>query len=90
MEEMPYTELQNWTIYFDRRPVGWREDLRTAYLLQAQGDRRRPDQIFDSLARIKSTSESENKHNSSLKNSAMFAKLMNARGGDKLTILKDL
>jgi hypothetical protein len=86
--EMPYDELLGWIAYFDKRPVGWREDDRTMKLLQAQGVDKKPGDIFPSLAIIGKPDEVEVKDNvvsaDKLKQSLFFAKMINARGGDKL------
>ena len=90
---MPYEELQNWMEYFTRRPVGWRDDDRTMKLLQAQGVKAKPDQIFSSLAAIYNSNKATNDDEDGLnfvafKNSAMFSKLLSASGGDKLEFNK--
>jgi hypothetical protein len=54
MEEMPYHELRCWLEFFEKRPIGWREDNRTSMLLQAFGVKERPEKIFRSLEVIKS------------------------------------
>lgn len=82
--EMSYTELQGWFNYFERRPVGWRDDDRTYKLLQAQGVKAKPHQIFPSLQAIMRR-DSDNPI-STLKGSAMFAKMLQAVGGDKLEL----
>lgn len=84
METMPYTEMLGWFDYFERRPTGWRDDLRAAYLLQAQGVKKQPGEIFPALRQLGSTG---NKHADSLKNSALFQKLMTAKGGEKVNFL---
>ena len=84
MEEMPYVEMMGWFDYLERRPVGWREDLRTAYLLQAQGVKKQPGDVFPSLKQLGSTG---NRLVDSLKQSAFYQKLMTARGGEKVNFL---
>lgn len=49
---MPYEELQGWIKYFKARPYGWREDQRTSMLLQVQGVKKKPYEIFPSLAQL--------------------------------------
>lgn len=49
---MPYAELLGWYDYFERRPLGWREDDRTAKLLQAQGVKGSAWKLFPSLEPI--------------------------------------
>ena len=53
LEEMPYHELRCWLTYFEKRPTGWREDNRTAMILQAFGVKERPEKMFQSLAVMK-------------------------------------
>lgn len=82
---MPYEEYLKWSLYLSRRPVGWREDDRTMKLLQAQGVKAKPSEIFESL-KIMSTpvvedTNVEKPNMSSLKNSALFLQLMSAKGG---------
>ena len=52
-EEMSYEEFTGWCKYFKQRPYGWREDNRTAMLLQAQGVKQKPEALFSSLADLK-------------------------------------
>lgn len=83
--EMPFEELRGWEAYFDRRPPGWQDDLRAYYLMQIQGDKRRPGEIFESLRKLHAGSAPDPKnHLPSLKNSFIFQQMMNAKGGDKL------
>jgi hypothetical protein len=91
LEEMPYIEFQGWLEYFDRRPVDWRDDLRAARLMQAQGITEKPENIFESLRQL---SDAVTKYApklpegaanvASLRNSALFAKLLSAKGGDNI------
>jgi len=85
MSEMPYEELLGWTNYFAKRPVGWRDDERTYRLLQAQGVKEKGEKLFSSLAAVYAKPESENMM-ASFKGSAMWQKVLNAQGGDKLEI----
>jgi len=81
MHEMDYYEFLGWMNYFDRRPVGWREDSRTYKLLQAQGVKEKPWNLFESLASMKQAEPPSDKN---LKNSFLFHKMMGAKGGDKI------
>jgi hypothetical protein len=82
---MPYDELQKWLLYFERRPEDWREDLRTAYIMNAFGDKRRPQEIFPAVAAVMKRPESDNPV-ASLKGSLLFHKMLSAKGGDKLDL----
>ena len=95
--EMPYEELLGWFAYFEARPVGWREDERAFKLLQAQGVKAKPEQVFVSLAQLKQHTEKHKEalvrdgmvESSSLKRSMLFSKMLAAKGGDKLEVLND-
>ena len=50
--DMSYRELGDWVEYFQRRPVGWGDDLRTSYLMQSMGAKAKGQEIFPSLATI--------------------------------------
>lgn len=83
---MPYDEFLMWVSYFETRPVEWRSDLRAAYLMNAFGDKRKPQEIFPSLAELSKTSKERNP----LSNSQMLKRMMSAVGGDQLEILKEI
>jgi len=81
--KMTYEEFQGWLIYFEKRPIEWRADLRAYTLLQAQGVKEKPWKIFNSLKAI------FNKNNSvmdSLSGSKVLHLLSLAKGGDKITL----
>jgi hypothetical protein len=90
--QMPYDEYVKWQQYFEARPVGWREDDRTAKLLQAQGVKAKPEAMFSSLAKMSAShSKRVAKENGrisaeNLKRSAFFSKMLSATGGDKLEL----
>lgn len=84
MEEMPHDELLGWLHYFERRPVGWRDDIRTGYLLQAQGDKRKVSDIFPALKNVLERNPSSAV--ATLKGSFMLSKMLTAVGGDKLEL----
>jgi hypothetical protein len=94
---MPYDEFLGWQQFFGERPIGWREDDRTMKLLQAQGVKERPGNIFYSLkamqdaeARRETISAEEDKARGvsktpkGLKGSMMFSLMSGAVGGDKI------
>lgn len=83
-ETMTYEEFLGWLDYFERRPVGWREDDRTAKLLQAQGVKEKPQNLFPSLAAIYKKPEGFDVQG--FKSSAMFSKILAAQGGDKIDL----
>jgi len=68
-QEMPAAELRMWAQYLKARPYGWKDDLRTSYLLSAQGVKKSGKQIFSSLAQMAKwdqEAEDEEKMRSSL------------------------
>ena len=83
--DMPYEEMAKWLLYFERRPDGWREDLRAAYIMQSMGDKRRPQDIFPAIAAVTRKPAETNPMNS-LKGSLLFSKMLSAKGGDKLDL----
>lgn len=85
MQEMPHDELMCWIAYFDKRPLGWREDLRTYYLLQAQGVKVEARKIFPTLGSVISSASSDTI--SSLRKSFLYQKMKSAKGGDKLDFI---
>jgi hypothetical protein len=90
---MPYDEFINWNLYFKSRPVDWRDDNRFMKILQSLGIKASPEEIFESLAKLKENEKVRKEHNemmTSLKNSQMYRFLMAATGGDKLPILESL
>jgi|SaaInl4_135m_RNA_FD_contig_123_15922_length_8777_multi_4_in_0_out_2_6 hypothetical protein len=81
--EMPYDELQGWVEYFERRPAGWRSDLRAAYLMGVQGVKTKPSEIFPSLAAVMGN-PTEGNATSTLRGSFMHSKILGAKGGVRL------
>ncbi len=80
-----YDDFQKWFVYLEKRPVGWRDDDRTFKLLQAQGVKEKPESIFPSLKPIYKPAEQFNAQGvnmASLKHSALFTKMLGAKGGD--------
>jgi hypothetical protein len=87
-EEMPYEEFLGWVAYFEKRPVGWRDDDRTFKLLQVQGVKEPPQKIFSSLAAIYNSNKPTDGSFDVIgfKGSNLFSKLLSAKGGDKLEL----
>lgn len=84
---MPYDELLKWQLYLERRPIDWRDDLRTYYLMKQQGYDKSPGQLFPSLDAIfkhQERMEDDVRKQRTLKGSALFSKLLGAKGGVKL------
>ena len=91
---MPYDELLGWMAFFERRPTGWREDDRAFKLIQAQGFKGKPYEVFGSLEVIYNPptlpTDVDGLNLKSLKRSKMFSNMLAAKGGDSLDLLKDL
>ena len=83
---MSYEELLGWYDYFEKRPVGWREDDRTSKLLQAQGVKEKPWKLFPSLERIFKKGRHADEDGAGIRASAFFKQMMNAVGGDKIPL----
>jgi hypothetical protein len=90
-EEMTYEELLGWYNYFERRPVGWREDDRIYKVLQTQGAKEKPWKYFNSLDPIYNQRQKQKQEDgkfsmSELKGSSLFSKMLSAKGGDTLDV----
>jgi len=79
LEEMPQSELSGWGHYFKKRPYGWREDQRTAMLLQVAGYKGKPEDLFGSLKQLKEGVPAEIK---ALPKGKFLDMMLGAKGGD--------
>ena len=86
INEMTYEELQGWYNYFERKPAGWREDDRTAKLMQAQGVKGKSWEIFPALKKIYYPDGNADEGIRGLKGSFLFHQMMSSKGGDKLDL----
>lgn len=86
LKTIPYEELLGWFNYFERRPVDWRDDDRTAKLLQAQGVKADPKNLFPSLQAVHSKPANDGFDANNFKKSQMFSMLMQSVNGDKLDL----
>jgi hypothetical protein len=84
--EMPQEEFQNWLSFFERRPLGWREDSRTFKLMSSFGFSGKAEQAFESLRVINADLERTSRPTDSLKGSFLFHKMVSAKGGDTLEL----
>jgi len=84
--EMPYEELVAWMQYFERKPLGWREDSRAYKLMCAFGTDAKPGQVFESLAIMSEQEDMDNGKTSmkNFKNSALYQGIVSAKGGDEV------
>ena len=85
-QEMPYDELVRWYAYFEKRPIGWREDDRAAKQIQAAGVKEKVWNLFPSLDRIYNAGKFTDNPTDTLKSSFLFHKMLSAKGGDKLDL----
>jgi hypothetical protein len=87
---MPYEELLKWHSYFEQRPFEWRADDRAAKLIQAQGVKEKPYNLFQSLNAIYNRPEPQMDDGmistSNLKSSFLFHQMVSATGGDKIEL----
>ena len=82
---MTYAELKGWHAYFERRPPEWRDDDRAAKLLQAQGVKAKPWEVFPSLKKIyDSINSQETGPVKGLKGSFMGHMIASSKGGAKI------
>jgi hypothetical protein len=89
VDEMPYEEFLGWMNYFERRPVGWRDDDRAAKIIQAQGVKEKPWNLFSSLYAVYkgvSSGPADSLNVKSLKGSSLFSRMLSSKGGDKLDL----
>jgi len=87
---MTYCELKGWHAYFDRRPPDWRDDDRAAKLIQAQGSKAKPWEIFPSLRKVYDSLEDADAPKTGgtkgLANSFLGHLLLGAKGGDAVDL----
>ena len=84
LTEMPYDELMKWPSYFEKRPLGWRDDDRAFKMAQApEGYKKgtKPWEVYPSLTPIYNAPSASETNLKSLKGSALFSRMMKARGG---------
>jgi hypothetical protein len=88
-EEMTYEEMLGWFSYLEQRPIEWRADDRAAKLIQVQGAKEKPWQLFTSLDAIYNPKSKGKKEEgefdaNNFKRSGFFQQLMRASGGEAL------
>lgn len=85
---MTYEELLGWFSYLEQRPIEWRSDDRAAKLIQVQGVKEKPWQLFTSLDAIYNPKSNNNNDGlfdqSNFKRSGFFLKLAGAKDGDNI------
>jgi len=75
-----------WYHYFDRYPFGWQDDERAYRIMQAQGVKEKPENLFPSLARLKASAHAEKMTANKFKSSKMFDFMSKAINGDRLDL----
>jgi len=75
---MPYEEFIGWFKFFNKRPIGWREDYRISLLLNAQGVKKKGSEIFQSIKIM----ENENRKTNGIDHN-LLNMLKSAKNGDK-------
>jgi hypothetical protein len=91
---MTYDEFRKWLLYFERRPVGWREDNRIYHLIRtvqglAGASNMKPWELFPSLYPIYNQDKQTDDGKAdmgTLQGSALFQRMMGAKGGKKLEL----
>ena len=88
LDSMPYEELLGWINYLERRPIGWREDLRSYNFMCTQGYDKKPGDLYPSLGKIyeEPKEKEEGSLGPSFKGSLMFNKILSAKGGEVLDL----
>jgi len=89
ISEMPHEALLGWLDYFERRPVGWREDYRTFLFLKTQGFKGKPEEVFQSLRPIFNPPVDDDEKKAAMKTfkgSQLFNKITKAKGGKVLDL----
>lgn len=90
---MTYEEFIKWQLYFNMRPVDWRDDNRFMKILQSLGVKAKPEEVFQSLQQVSGAEKERNDRNElvrSLKGSVFFRHLLGATGGEKLDLLEHI
>jgi len=88
---MSFQEYVLWLQFFEKRPLGWREDLRAFRIMCSNGNMKNP-KPGDYFGTLKQMSEAEAAEAKSVPRRGSFAHsaLMNAKGGVKLDFLENL
>jgi len=89
LDEMPHEELLKWIEYFNKRPIGWREDDRTYKIMASFGTKEKPWNLFESLAKLREQSEQKEASQNIAKSftgSQLFQKIRGAKGGERIDV----
>jgi len=91
LSTMSFPEYILWLQFFEKRPYGWREDLRAFRIMCSNGNMKnpKPGEYFSSLAQMEKHEAAANKR-VPRKGSFAHQAIMNAKGGKKLDFLEAL
>jgi hypothetical protein len=83
LDEMPYSEFEGWFSFLDTQPIGWRDDMRFSVILQALGMKAKPEEVFDSIRKLKEGQKKIEKGplGRSFIKSQMYNRMLQASGG---------
>ena len=59
---MSSRELRQWVKFKGSRPTGWREDLRTFYIMKSMGLDKKPEDVFPSLMLLQQSQSKDNEY----------------------------
>lgn len=89
---MAYDDYQGWLAYFQKRPPGWREDLRTFRIMQAFGTSAKAHEVFHSLQLMQEADRQDPGAAMSaetLKSSAVYQFMQMSVNGDRIGDILD-
>jgi hypothetical protein len=89
LNKMSYIEFKAWIEYFERRPYGWQEDLRTAYIMKSFGDKRPVQEIFPSLVPLFAARKELSAADAIRAAPSLVKMLRGAQGGDDIDMFKE-
>jgi len=79
---MPYDELLKWIEFFNRRPIGWREDQRTYLYLRTQGVKEKAESLFPTLSLMARNKEKSQVPDKAVPKGKVLDMMLRARNGD--------
>lgn len=86
LNSMSYPEYIGWMKFLKDRPIGWREDLRTYYIMSSMAPMKKT--ASEMFPTVNAVMQSEDRQKvkiqeGALPSGAFLAKMMQAKGGDK-------
>lgn len=79
---MPYTELLKWIDFFNKQPVGWKEDQRTYMLLRSWGLKEPAEKVFPSLRIIKDNDMKKKEPDRAVPSGRFLEMMLSAKSDD--------